>query len=991
MKKINFFSIAVIALAGLFCGCSNITEAKSEAAESDTMVVKLALDEMRAIKAVEYNVSDVKDWTLTFTGTILGTEKTYGFSTTANDEDSKAVWDNSSSFTVKKIPTGTYSLKITGTGTDSSSNSFTLCGSKTGFTVSADSVTNDAVDIHLKSESTGSLILTLSTTELTEKDESLTANNIGYFKAVLTPAGGVNNGDAVELTSADGIEVDNSGNVVLSKTEIPSGWYVLKFEFNDGTNQYKYRINEYNVQIADDIITTATETLFCVTQETYYATNSTSTYNGKSKAYPANLTNLLGNLAASLPDVTDISIYMTDADEDAEIDVATITELQTAVSKNIDEKKYTSISIYNSSDTENAVLLVNNSNSDVTGVETVISGSVTVSATDNNTDFAVSSVTQAASSMIVTLKNGAVLNTQSINFNNSSIAFRAVDSDESADNFTAYVSSPFVTYLSTDAESIEKSLLLYAYNGTAALDTWSCICKEETTGSDSDATTTYSVYTVPASGATSSIVNLAETAVITAADDSSSYTSGSKITYTDADLTFSLSGLEGVEPSSYQWQLNGSVVGTDSTLVLNPTEAEAILPDEENTLACYIVVNSTVYIAEMTFTFKADYNTNAVYVDSETPYKSVIMQTSFDDSAAGTTVMADTSTSAYYTFDAEGNMYVATWGNSLSLYKYVKTVSSGNFSSTWYVFNEFTDITTQPAYADICYDTVNGLVYVLWTIADTSNNTTTYTSKVYAFTCSDTAFTSVADTEVSVPSAYTSTIAGKFSQIAVNGSDVYLADADLNVLKVDFSVSQTDSGVTVTPGTPSVLSLGTVLKTTVGIDSTKYDSNDWDSSEITDLIVGDGCGNESSTLYALVREASSSIYGGGDNDKYYFSRGALLAFDTLSTAATPTVYGWSTTETKLTQATDSTLCAPLYSETDAFYGPVHFACVMPKKLVIADDGFATKDSTGADKNLYNKDGFVVFDIEASSLTYQKASVTMSKPEQANYSSTFTIN
>ena len=51
MKKINFFSIAVIALAGLFCGCSNITEAKSEAAESDTMVVKLALDEMRATLA----------------------------------------------------------------------------------------------------------------------------------------------------------------------------------------------------------------------------------------------------------------------------------------------------------------------------------------------------------------------------------------------------------------------------------------------------------------------------------------------------------------------------------------------------------------------------------------------------------------------------------------------------------------------------------------------------------------------------------------------------------------------------------------------------------------------------------------------------------------------------------------------------------------------------------------------------------------------------
>lgn len=986
MKKINFFSIALIALAGLFYGCSNITELKLGETENDKMVVRLAADKARAIYAVDYEVSDIKDWTLTFTGSILGTEKTYEFSTTSNEEDSKAVWDNSSTFTVKKIPTGTYTLEITGSGTDSGSNSFTLCGSKTGFIVSADTVTNDAVDIHLKSESTGELSLTLSTENLSDNG-SLTANNISSFKAVLTPV----SGDVIELTSDDGINVDTDGNVVLSKKGIPSGWYVLKFEFNDGTNQYKYRINEYNVQIADDITTTSEQTLSCVTQKTYYATNSTSVYAGLTKDYPANLTTLLGSLASSLPNVTDISVYMTD-DEYAEIDVAALTSLQTALSANIDETKYTSINIYNSSDTENAVLCVNNNNPDFTGVETVIRGSVVVSATDDNTGLAVSSVTPATSAIIVTLKNGAVLNTQSINFGNSTIAFRTVDSTASADNFAFYVSSPFVTYLNTDVDSIEKTLLLYAYNGSEALGTWSCVLKKETTGSDSDEMTTYSVYAVPAASATSNIVSLAESAVITAVDkDSNSYTGGSKITYTDADLTFSLSGLEGVEPSSYQWQLNDSVVGTESTLVLNPTEAEAILPDEENTLACYIVVNSTVYLAEMTFTFKTDYNTNAVYVDSETYSKSAIMQVAYDSDASGSEVMTDTSTSAYYTFDAEGNMYAATWGNSLSLYKYVKTVSSGSFPSTQSVYKEFSEITTAPAYADICYDTVNDLVYVLWTIADTSNNTITYSSTVYAFTCADSAFALAASTTVTVPSALTSTIAGKFSQIAVNGSNVYLADADLNVLKVDFTVSQTDNGVTVTPGTPSVISSGTVLTTTVGIDTSRYDSNGWDTAEITDLIVGDGCGNESSTLYALVREASSAIYGGGDNDKYYFSRGALLAFDTLPTAATPTVYGWSKTETKLTKATDSTLCAPLYSDTTSFFGPVHFACVMPKKLVIADDGFATKDSTGADENLYNKDGFVVFDIEASSLTYQNASVTMSKPEQANYSSTFTIN
>ncbi len=985
MKKINFFSIAVFALAGLFCGCSNITEPKSEATESDTMEVKLGADKSRAIYAVDYKVSEIKDWTLIFTGTILGTEKTYEFSTTSSDEDSKAEWNNSDTFTVKKIPVGTYTLEITGSGTDSSSTSFTVCGSTTGFKVSADTVTNDVVDIHLKNESTGSLSLTLSTTKLTD-NESLSANNISSFKAVLTPVS--DDGKTIELTSSDGISVDTDGNVVLSKSDIPSGWYVISFEFNDGTNQYRYSILEYNVEIADDITTTATKTLHCVAEETYYATNSTSNFNGRAKAYPANLTTLLGKLAASSSEelsVSDINIYMTD--EYAGIDTETLTTLQSALKANIDDEKYSSIKIYNSSDTKNAAISVTNSNSDSSGVETVISGSVVVSATDGNASLSVSSVTPAVSSIIVTLKNGAVLNTQSINFGNSTIAFRMMDSTASADNFTAYVSSPFVTYLSTDVNSIEKTLLLYANNDTTSLDTWGCVLNSETSGSGDDATTTYSLYTTPAASATSNIINLTETAAITAVDgDSNSYTSGSTITYTDVDLTFSLSGLEGVEPSSYQWQLNGTIVGTDSSLVLNPTEAEAILPDDENTVACYIVVNSTLYLAEMTFTFKADYNTNAVYVDNYSSSKSAIMQVAYDTTADGTAVVTDTSTSAYYTFDAEGNMYVATWGNSLSLYKYVKTVSAGSFPSTASVYKEFGDITTTPAYADICYDTVNNLIYVLWTTSTTSDSTTTYSSTVYAFTCADSAFALAASTTVSVPSALTLTIAGNFSHIAVNGSNVYIADADLNVLKVDFTVSIKDSGVTVTPGTPSVISLGTVIKSTLGINTSMYDSNDWDSVEITDLIVGDGCGNGSSTLYALVREASSTIYGGGSDN--IFSRGALLAFDTTSTTVEPSVCGWSTTSSVLSTSGKPTLYAPLYTDTTAFFGPVHFACVMPKKLVIADDGFATKE---ADKYLYNKDGFFVFDIENSSLTQQKASVTMSKPEQGNSSSDFTID
>ncbi len=986
MKKNNFFSIAMFAFAALFCGCSNISEPSSAEPDSEKMTVSLSKNEMRAIYAVDYKLSDVSVWTLTFTGTVLGEEKTYEFSTGSDEESSKLAWNSgNNTFSMSKIPVGTYTLEISGSGVNSG-KSFSLYGSKTGFSVSAEGVTTEKIDVHLKNESTGNLNLTLSTENLSDTG-SLTENNISSFKAVLTPKNGVNNGESIELNSSSGISIVDS-NIVLLKEGIPSGWYVISFSFNDGTNQYKYRIGEYSVQIADGITTTSSQKLSCVTEKTYYATNSTSSYAGLAKSYPVNLTKLLGTtFVSSLPDVTDINIFMT-GDESAEINIAALTKLQSVLKTNIENKKFNSINIYNSSDTENAVLSITSGSAGSSSaiLQTVISGSVVVTAADDDSSLQVTSITPSADSMIITLKNGANLTTEYLNFGNYKIAVRTVDSTTVNDNFTSYVSAPFITYMSTTVDSVEGSILLYSYDGTESLDNWTCSVKSETTTSDDGETTTYGIYALPAASVSNSIVNLSESIAITAVDaDSVSYADGSTFTYKDEDLTFSLGGVDGIEISSYTWQLNGQVVGTESSLVLNPTESEAVLPEEENTLSCYVVVNSTVYLAEMNFNFKADYNTNAVYVNS---VDSAFMQVFYDSSVTGSTIMTDLSGSVYYAFDGEGNLYVAKFNNSLLLYKYVKSVASGGFSSAASVSADFTDISSSPAYADICYDTVNDLVYVLWTTSVTSDSTTSYVSTVYAFSGSDSAFTQVASTTVSVPATLTTVIAGKFSQIAVYGSDVYLADADLNVLKVDFTVTKTDSGVSVTPGTPSVISLGATITKKLSIDSDKYDSDGWDTAGITDLIVGDGCGNSTSTLYALVREASSSIYGGGTSDKYYFSRGALLTFST-SAGSEITVTGWSTTESKLAEAADSTLCAPLYDEENVFFGPVHFACVMPKKLVIADDGFTTKDASS--KNLYNKDGFFVFDIESSSLTQQEASVTMSKPEQANYSSTFTIN
>lgn len=213
------------------------------------------------------------------------------------------------------------------------------------------------------------------------------------------------------------------------------------------------------------------------------------------------------------------------------------------------------------------------------------------------------------------------------------------------------------------------------------------------------------------------------------------------------------------------------------------------------------------------------------------------------------------------------------------------------------------------------------------------------------------------------------------TNIAVNGNDFYFADSSCNVYKATVTV---DSG-SIAVGTPSLVKSLVSQDVLEGYDSSKHDAS-YDSISITDLQFGDGLGYGTENVYALVKEASSSV--GLSSNDYFYSRGALVKISTETGSFEK--FGWAS-EVKEFSYTHSTgsytdyYCIP--DATDSantdFFGPTKFCAVVPKKIVIVDDGFYLKAVDGSSGALKNKDSIVEFDIDGSTLSRGAASISVS--------------
>lgn len=990
MKVKKFFAGMMLAASVLLAaGCSSLFDTGESGSEKkeDGFVINLGLNKpgARLIRAFDYDLASVSKWVVTFTDSENNSINIETGKPAGTNGSYAAYNSTKSAITAYFIPEGTYTVALEGTVKEDS-DGYKIYGSASNVEISSAGTGSVSVLVGPKTteKATGSLSLSLADDGTVYSNlysagsaalsHTITATLTKVFSTTETAysaesTASESNASAAEsddasLTFTYSLASDTALSFTLSGANIPSGWYRLSLSVSDTYRVYLPDSPDQFIEIADDTETEAETAIAAESGKAYYTTNDSSSYNGLAQSSRANLTSLLAKLAkdGGMPAEGNIYIYSQSAPE---IDIATFSSLKTAVASN--KKK---VIIYNEAKDKETALAVG----DGSGSSSVaLSGDAVVAATENNAAIELDSIVMMTD-ITLTLKNSATLSATTVSNNNYTIKVYAVDSTGEVDNLTAYNDTPFLT--TTRGDNISSYISLYEYGSSDTTENYAVIY------------TSPSYYIKKAGTGEITAASFASTVSIIAAyssDLETKYTTGAAIPYTDDTLTFTLNKFTD-DATTVAWYLNKDTALTaasegtttkDSdgnetttspytyTTSFNPYNDENIEIDGTNTVSCYVTISGYTHLVEMKFTFSAA-RSAAVWYDTITTY--ALKQATGYNSATASELVSSFSTSSAYCFDSGCSLWTAVLGDSgLTLTKYPMVVSSGLYSTSGTSYTS-TDITATPI--DITYDTATGSLYVL-----TENANSGYTLyKILSFgedstyTCAN----ATLSTATSSGSSFTP------SQIAVHGDTLYIGADSATIYKA--TLTSADSTVTV--GTP----------TTWSVIYDTLESEDLASCTITDMQIGDGLGNETDNLFVLLRQYPSYITVSGSKESeatnasnLAYSRGDLVRVAIADSDPSCYEYGWAETTTTIQDSSGyyGTLYAPLASDDDSkFYGPTHFAAVVPKKLVILDDGVGYKEKG----SLYNKDSLVEFDISEGALT-RGASVSATKPTTSG----FTVN
>lgn len=959
--------LAAFAIIVLFAGCTNILDSKaSEKSKENTSVSINFNANGRYISAGSFKLNRITSWKVTFEPKGDSGEKDIELTWSPETSDSSS---NSSSpslnysegvLNAKLIPTGIYDITLEGSYSEENST-VTVSGTKKDVTVSAETAKNYiTVLVGLKKDSSlsGSLDLSFNTTT----DISNSA------PALLVTLKNIQTGNIEYSTDKKNLVFSASGNSVytLTGTDIAPGWYKLEFYHNDSV-KIEIPGDKMMVEIASGIKTTDSDIKLSGTSvKKYYATNgnteSDQKMNGLSVSSRKNLTALLETLTENWPDVLEVDVFM---DKVPEIDIKTFNELK----KTLGNSKNLSIYLGESTPPIIAAYFDFGTNA----VNTVLSGSAClVATTDGNKNFEITNLSvgqDQVNSIDITLKNGACLDvTGEMSISGNLNIYAIKDSEDGTvqdyqDNFASYIATPFYSSVyHTDLYNFY--LREYASKEVSEHNTIISVPKE--TESDS-----CEFYIKPASmeGITAeSSDNLSIEAYYSSGSDKKVYVSGSAIPYESSYLEIKLNNPEGIEIKNCLWYLNGESFN-DSVSELtgfDPKQASSLNVDGTNVISCFASVGEKLYLCEFKFTFKTPSRSAAVWFSVEGNNYSMKQIYDYTDSTAteSTPPIKENLTSKYYCFDKNYNLWTAISGDAFTLNKYSMKVSTGSYSTDPDFTKQLSEITSL---SDMCYDCVKSYIYLLVS-GDASGGDASVS--VYAVsTGSEPAI--VASAQIDISKLKTTT----FTNIAVNGNDFYFADSSCNVYKATGTVTS-DSIAIETPTLVKELATSAILE---GYDFSKYDA--YDSISITDLQFGDGLGYGAENVYALIKESSWGL--GFTRSDYFYSRGALVKINaTDGSINNNNIFGWTSKvkELSYTFYTDSYTdyyCTPDGADSTAFFGPEKFCAVVPKKIVIVDDGFYWKAGDTGDGKIKNKDSIVEFDIAGSTLTRGSASISAS--------------
>lgn len=958
--KTKIFNGLVFGMLIIFLvGCSNLfNNSKNEhtATSQGKFVITLGLNKPNArfIRAFDYNITKVETWNLTLTD-----ENDNKIQLSTGETDSQQGTNVSSisydsekeTITATLIPEGTYKIELEGTYTNEGTT-YTIYGSATGISISANSTGEASIFVGPKTTENGSGSISLTLTDSNQTLSDLSSS----LKVKLT-----NISSSRIYYTTDSTDTEKSGSLtfetseadttsyIISGEDIKSGWYKISFSVDDSYRVYLPDNPDKFIEIVDNITTTSKANIAAEKGKAFYATNESSSYNGLAASSPINLTTLFDNLAKNMPAEGNIYVYVDDVPE---IDIASLNTLKTSVAS---EKK--SIIIYNSAKDE--VLTIGDGEGNST---TTLQGSLDLVASTNNTTLSVDSM-DLTEETTISLKDGATIDASNITdlALDCTINIYAIDLTEE-NNFAAYSSVSFIT---TKENDISNNISLYEYGETEVTSKYAVVYDEG------------NHYIKSAGKGTITAKSFAEKVTISAkysSDASTVYdTSTSAIPYNNDTLTFSLSGLDdyNLDDDAFAWYLNSDTTleGGDEISFI-PYEQSGLNIDDSNAIVCYVTINGTTYATSMSFTFSAA-RSAAVWFDGVNATNTVNTNKFYslnqlgDDKnteAKASELISNLSESPIYCFDKNFNLWTAVSGDTgLVLTKYSMILSSGLYNT---IGTSITNENITTTLIDMTYDATTEYFYFL-------NKNDGYTlHKMFIEDITESEYTDETWT-FSITDSEGNTVTP--SQIAICGDIIYVAGSDCNIYK----------GTGVGVGSNVTLQIADLTKTASLASSdllTNYNAKTESTYlSITDLQIGDGLGTDTSSLYALVREYSD---GDGklnmevDNNSIY-SKGALVKI-AISDTNSVTSYGWTTSTASVTDnyQKEGTLYAPNSSSTEVeFYGPTHFVAVLPKKLVILDDGIS---ATGEKGKLNNMDSLVEFDIAESSLS-RGASVAATIP------------
>lgn len=958
MKTKRFLQgLAAFAIIALFAGCTDILDSKTAEKSKENTSVSINFNANgRYISAGSFELNKITSWKVTFEPKGDSNEKDIELAWPSETSDSSSNSNTPSLnysegvLNAKLIPTGIYDITLEGSYSEGN-GTVTVSGTKEDVTVSAETAKNYiTVLVGLKKDSSvsGSLKLSFNTTDISN-----------YAPALLVTLKNIQTGDIKYSTEKKNLDFGASADgslYMLTGTDIAPGWYKLEFYHSDSV-KIEIPGDKMMVEIASGIQTTDSDIKLSGTSvKKYYATNDNSEsdqkMNGLSVSSRKNLTALLENLTENWPDVPEVDIFMDNAPV---IDIKTFNELK----KTLGDSK--NLSIYLGEST--SPIITAYLNPATNAVNTVLSGSACLVATDGNKNFEINNLDvgkNQANSIDITLKNGACLDVtgeMSISGNLNIYAIKDSEDGTIQDNFASYITTPFFSsFYNTDVNSF--SLREYASKEVSEHNMIISVPGEA--GGDS-----CEFYIKPASmkGITAeSSDKLSIEAYYSSGSDSNVYVSGSAIPYESSYLEIKLNYSEGIEIKNCLWYLNGeSFDDSGSELTgFDPTQSSSLKVDGTNVISCFASVGEKLYLCEFKFTFLTPTRSAAVWFSGEQYNYSMKQIYDYTDSAAKESIIKEKLTSKYYCFDKNYNLWTAIPGNALTLNKYSMKVSTGSYSDTPDLTNQLSEITSL---SDMYYDCVNEYIYLL-VEGDSAVS-------VYAVsTGAEPAI--VASAQIDSSNLKN---AGTFTNIAVNGNDFYFADRSdksCNVYKATGTVTSDSIEIEV-PTLVKNLASSDILE---GYDSNNYDT--YDSISITDLQFGDGLGDGTEHVYALVKETSWGL--GFNHPDYFYSRGALVKIN--ATDGSIDKFGWTSEQKELNYTYNDKnykdyYCTPDGADSTAFFGPEKFCAVVPKKIVIVDDGFYWKAGDSGDGTIKNKDSIVEFDIAGSTLTRGDASISAS--------------